>query len=92
MRPLRFLRTEHFLADYKKLLQRIQKQVDRKLRLFLENPFHPSLRTKKVKGEVSGFRDVYEGSITMNYRFLFRITDDAYELLRLGTHTQIFGR
>jgi mRNA-degrading endonuclease YafQ of YafQ-DinJ toxin-antitoxin module len=81
-----------YLRDYQHLPQRLQKQTDRKLALLLQNPFHPSLRTKKVKGEVLGLRDVYEGSISMNYRFLFRVTPKAYELLRVGTHTQIFGR
>ncbi len=92
MTPIRLLRTDQFRNDYKRLSSRIQKQTERKLRIFIQNPFHPSLRTKKVQGEVLGFRDVYEGSITMNYRFLFRITRDTYELLRIGTHTQIFGR
>jgi transposase len=74
------------------LPQPIQRQTDQKLRLFLHNPFHPSLRTKKVEGEILGLRNVYEGSITMRYRFLFRIVGDEYELLCVGTHTQILGR
>ena len=81
-----------YIRDYQRLPQRIQKQTDRKLRFLLQNPFHPSLRTRKVEGEVLGFRDVYEGSVTMNYRYLFRIVGNTYELLRIGTHTQIFGR
>ena len=92
MNAIRLIRTNRFRQDYQKLSPQIQKQTDRKLRLLVSNPFHRSLRTKKVKGETSGFRDVYEGSITKNYRFLFRVTPDAHELLRIGTHTQIFGR
>ena len=90
--PARIRRTTRFQEDYKRLSQQIQKQTDRKLRLLSNNPFHPSLRTRKVQGKVSGLSDVYEGSITMNYRFLFRIRQNTYELLRVGTHNQIFGR
>ena len=90
--PARLRRTDRFKKDYKKLPQQIQKQTVRKLRLLSNDPFHPSLRTRKVEGEVLGLSDVYEGSITMNYRFLFRLIGNTYELLRIGNHSQIFGR
>ena len=90
--PTHIRRTDRFKEEYQKLPQQIQRQTERKLRLLINNPFHPSLRTRKVEGEVLGFRDVYEGSITTNYRFLFRISGNTYEMLRIGTHSQIFGR
>ena len=43
---------------------------------------HPSLRVKRVRK----YQDVFEGSINMDYRFLFQITTDAYILLRIGRH------
>jgi len=92
MRFTQLIRTDHFKKDYRKLPQYIQKQVEKKLRFFVTNPLHPSLRTQKVEGEVLGLRDVFEGSITMKYRFLYRIMGDTCELLRVGTHDQIFGR
>lgn len=85
--------TNPFLREHERLPQQIQRQFERKLRLFSENPRHPSLRIKKVKGEVRGYQNVYEGSITMKYRFIFRIhPNDVYEFLYCGTHIEIFGR
>jgi len=92
MRFTQLISTDHFEKDCQKLPQYIQKQTEKKLRLFATNPFHPSLRTQKAEGEVLGFRDVYEVSITMKYCFLYRIVGDTCELLRVGTHDQIFGR
>ena len=90
---MRFQYTNPFLRDGEQLPQHIRKQLERKLRLLSKNPRHPSLRIKKVKGEVRGYRDIFEGSITMNYRFIFRILpNDVYEFLHCGTHTEIFGR
>jgi len=53
------------------------------LRLLAENFYHPSLRAKKIKGRRD---EMYEASITMNYRILFQIEDDTYLLRRIGTH------
>ena len=40
------------------------------------------LRVKKVQGH----GDIFEGSITMNYRLLFQITSEGYVLLRIRKH------
>jgi hypothetical protein len=40
------------------------------------------LRVKKVQGH----GDVFEGSITMDYRLLFQITSKGYVLLRIREH------
>lgn len=80
--------TRPFIRDYKKLPSNIQENVDRKLSFLLQNMRHPSLRVKKVRG----YEDVWEGSITMNYRFFFRRSKDKYVLLRVGTHNELLGK
>ena len=42
--------TKAFEKDLKKLSPLEQKTVAQKLKLLTENPFYPSLRTKKVQG------------------------------------------
>ena len=79
---MKFLRTNHFKRDYKKLPPAIQELTDKKLRLLAQNLSHPSLRVKKVQG----LGDIFEGSITMDYRLLFQITSEGYVLLRIGKH------
>lgn len=71
-----------FRSDYAGLPAGIQQRFDKQLRLFLENPRHPSLRIKKMEG----FNDIWEGRITQNYRFTFRIVDQTCVLRRIGTH------
>jgi len=80
--------TKSFAKDYKKLPQQLQKRTNQKLGFLLDNIKHPSLRIQKIKGE----KDIYEASVTMNYRIRFTITGDTYLLLRVGTHTEILGR
>jgi len=79
---MKLIRTDHFTRDYKKLPARIQEQTDNKLRYLVRDIRHPSLRVKRVRR----YRDIFEGSITTHYRFLFKITSGGYILLRAGRH------
>ena len=79
---MKLIRTERFLEDYRSLPARAQKQTDGKLEYLANNVAHPSLRVRRARK----YRDVYEGSITMKYRFLFLIATDGYVLLRIGRH------
>ena len=79
---MRFRPTEQFTKDYERLPQRLQDRVDKALGLLLENPNHPSLQVKKIKG----CENRWEGRVTLQYRFVFSIEGDAYLLLRVGTH------
>lgn len=79
--------TKPFIKDYKNLPKNIQQNLDRKISFLLQNIQHPSLRIRKVMG----YEDVWEGSITMNYRFFFRRSEDKYVLLRVGIHNELLG-
>jgi mRNA interferase RelE/StbE len=74
--------TERFAKDYVRLPQQLQDRVDKALGLLLENPGHPSLQIKKIKG----YENRWEGRVTLQYRFVFSIEGDAFLLLRIGTH------
>lgn len=74
--------TKPFDRDYVRLSHDIQKRLDAKLRLFIANPFHPSLRSKKMEDP----RGIWEVSITMNYRFTFMRDRNTVILRRIGTH------
>lgn len=76
----RSLRT--FEKDFKKLPQHIQAQTVGSLRRLAENPRHPSLRIKKIQGT----KGIWEGSITMSYRFTFHYEERFVVLRRIGTH------
>jgi len=61
--------TPYFEDKFKRLPKNIQKIAARKILLFENNFFHPSLNTHKLKGALSKFWAFY---ITKNYRVLFR--------------------
>ena len=54
--------TKEFERDLKKLSAVEQKQTANKLKLLMQNPFYPSLRTKKVQG----LDNVFEMSVNMS--------------------------
>ncbi len=79
---MQLIQTSHFKRDYKKLPLSIQKRTDEKLKLLAQNLSYPSLRIKRVRK----YKDIFEGSVTKDYRFLFQITTEGYILLRIGKH------
>jgi mRNA-degrading endonuclease YafQ of YafQ-DinJ toxin-antitoxin module len=68
---------------FKRLPARVRQQALEKLNLYLNDPQHPSLRAKRVRGTDA----IWEMSVTMNYRMTFELPDDSTILLRrIGTH------
>lgn len=74
--------TKSFIRDHQDLPESLRQTVDKKLRLFLANPRHPSLHIKKMHDP----REIWEGRITAGYRFTFQTDGDRIMLRRLGTH------
>ena len=79
---MRIIRTQRFIDDFENLPRDTKEKTKQSIRLLVSNLFHPSLRTKKIKGS----RNIWEASITMKYRLTFKIEDTAYILRRVGTH------
>lgn len=75
--------TERFEKHYKTLSVQEKKQVKSKLSLLAENPMHPSLRTKKIKGT----DDLFECSVNMDIRVIwFYEGDTMIILVDVGHH------
>ncbi len=84
---MKVVRTEPFKRDFQRLPEEIKSRTEVALKLLLSNPHHPSLRIKKVRGEIiKGYDNIFEGRITRDYRLFFLIATDAYFLLRCGRH------
>jgi len=73
---------DRFRRDYQRLPKHIQKQTDKALALLEQNPLHPSLHTKRIKGT----KHIWEARITIVYRFTFNWESDLVTLRRVGTH------
>lgn len=74
--------THSFERDYRELPTALQKTVDQKLLLLLENLKHPSLRVKKM----AGYTNVWEARVNLGSRFTFSIISKAYVIRRVGPH------
>lgn len=71
-----------FKDKIKQLQPNVKKALKNKLELMDQNPKHPSLRTKKIKGS----SDIYEASITMSYRMTWQYYKDGILLRNIGEH------
>ena len=66
---------------YQALPKDLQERVDKTLALLEENPSHPSLRRRKMAGQT----DIYEISVSMNYRITYQKLGDTAYLRKVGT-------
>ena len=83
-----YLRSRTFNRDLRNLAEHLQAAAGEKFRLFQDNPIHPSLRIKKMKGQPG----IWEGHVTESCVFTFEKDADpetgeiTYIFRRIGTH------
>ena len=76
--------TETFEKNLMKLTNIAKKQVAAKLKILQSNPYHSSLRTKKIKG----FQDLFECSVNLDIRILWRYKgSEIIIILDIGHHS-----
>ena len=76
-----------FLDSVNRLPVDVKKALKKKLDLLADNPKHPSLRTKKIKG--SG--DIFEASINMDIRMTWEFYEDGILLRNIGKYDKTLG-
>ncbi|MEQ8173345.1 MAG: hypothetical protein ABRQ38_30955 [Candidatus Eremiobacterota bacterium] len=81
---MKICRSDSFKEAFKKLDVRLKKKVEKALRLFCRDPYHPSLHTKKMQG----VNNIWEVRVDIHYRFTFDIVDDVYRLRNLDNHDE----
>lgn len=74
--------TENFKKQYKKLPETIKERTKKQFAILLNDTQHPSLGIKKMRGK----KDIWEGRISDDYRFTFKIEEEFYILRTIGTH------
>ncbi len=76
-------RSNKFERAYKNLPENIKKKAQRQFGYFVQNPWHPSLHTKKIRG----VQYIFEGRIDGFYRFTFHFEGSGRCVLRnIGPH------
>ena len=74
--------SEHALGDYENLLKTLQRTANKQFDFLLRNIQHPSLHAKKYDEA----KNIWQGRITKNYRFYFKIIGDNYFIVRIIKH------
>ena len=81
---------------FKRLIRKspqLRPLIEKTLRQLAEDPYHPSLRTHKLVGDLS---DIWACSVDYNHRILFEFVQkaeselDAILLLNIGSHDEVY--
>ncbi len=88
--------TPKSLRAFKRLMRKnpnLRPIIEQTLRQLAEDPFHPSLHTHKLKGDLS---NIWSSSIDYSYRLLFEFVEniedqeEAILLINLGSHDEVY--
>ena len=80
--------TETFTRLWRKLPTLVRDKATSKTEIFRQNPFHPSLRTKKLEPH---HEDVWSFWVDKNYRIKFRFVEaHRVHLLYIGDRKDIY--
>jgi len=72
-----------FIKRYKKLSKEVREAFKKQKDLFRTNPFHPTLKTHKLHGPLSGR---FAFSVTSKYRTMFCFIGGKVIFLDIGNH------
>jgi addiction module RelE/StbE family toxin len=87
--------SKSFVRAYKRNLQRyphLESDIERVLRVLVENPFDAQLRTHKLKGKLEG---IWACSVAYDCRLVFEFIkspskEDDIFLIEIGTHEEVY--
>jgi len=78
--------------ELKKIKQRqplLFKKIQKQLKIFREDIKHPSLRTHKLKGNLS---NTWSISIEGNTRMIYTIRNNQAIFFKIGTHDEVYRK
>jgi len=79
---MELFRSPTFKKEYRQLPDDVRERAKRAIRLLMENPRHPSLVVKKMRG-VEG---IWEARVSLSYRITYEVAGETLILRRIGTH------
>lgn len=83
-----FTFTSHFKKHFKTMTMQDKRRLQKTLDLLANNPYHPSLRTKKIQGTV----DKFESSVNMDIRIIWFFDGDKIIIVVDVGHHDIVKR
>lgn len=79
---------KYFEKSYKKCSVKTKEQFKKRLKLFLEDPYHHLLENHALHGEWQEFRSI---NITGDYRALYKYSgDNIAEFFIIDTHSNLY--
>lgn len=86
---MQLLYTPTFKKQYRKLPKLFQQQFDNRLKLFLLDPTHPTLRIHPLIGK---YHDYWSMNVNGDLRALYSKKSQQIIIFALiGTHSQLYG-
>jgi addiction module RelE/StbE family toxin len=82
--------SSHFVKALKKRLTNkiSERRFFQKLEVFIKNPFHPSLKTHKLSGDLEGY---WSFSIEYDLRVIFYFSSNTKVVFAdIGTHDEVY--
>lgn len=79
---MNFYYSELFSDKVRRLPPEARKALKNKLELMASDPHHPSLRTRKIRGQDR----IFEASITIHIRMTWEYAGDGILLRNIGEH------
>lgn len=80
---------KRFDKSYLKCPLKVQKQFKKRLKLFLENPYHSLLENHALHGGWKDFRSI---NITGDFRALYyHLGEESVEFFIIDTHSNLYG-
>jgi len=86
---LRFHQPKIFKKWHTKLPIKIKQKFEEKLKLFLTNSFDRTLNNHPLHGEYDGCNSI---NVTGDYRAIYFMDGDIAVFIRIGTHSELFGK
>jgi mRNA-degrading endonuclease RelE of RelBE toxin-antitoxin system len=77
--------SSRFVKSYARLPEHIRVKVDRQLKSLANDPRHPSLQTKPIRG----IKGIFEARVDQSYRMTYeRLEGDTYLMRVVGKHDE----
>jgi len=77
-----------FIREAKKLSPQQRQKLQEKMRIFVNNPLHPTLRNHALKGKYKAYRSI---DVTGDLRALYLQKENEVIFDTVGTHSQLYG-
>ncbi len=77
-----------FQKDFAKCAAKIQSQTEERVALFISDRFNPLLNYHALRGD---YVNCYSINVTADFRIIFHVDSDTMHLMRIGTHSQLYG-